>query len=76
MAATRGAYAGLMAILLLLLSACTSTQTKRSDNLKADAGIGAGKTVVILKADIELYELLASGVTEPARSGPKLQRHT
>ncbi len=52
-------------VLLLALAACTSTNNRRADNLKADAKIGAGKTVVILEADVELSELLAGGVEEP-----------
>ena len=51
--------------LLIALAACTSTNNRRADNLKADAKIGAGKTVVILEADVELSELLAGGVEEP-----------
>ena len=52
-------------VLLIALAACTSTNNRRADNLKADAKIGAGKTVVILEADVELSELLAGGVEEP-----------
>lgn len=52
-------------VLLFALAACTSTNNRRADNLKADAKIGAGKTVVILEADVELSELLAGGVEEP-----------
>jgi hypothetical protein len=59
------AKTSLLLVLLVAMSACTSTVHRRSDNMKADAKIGAGKTVVILKADIELYELLASGMMEP-----------
>jgi hypothetical protein len=51
--------------LLLVISACTSTNVRRADNLKADAKIGVGKSVVILEADVALSELLAGGVTEP-----------
>ncbi len=57
--------AGLALLVLLALSACTSTNNRRADNMKADAKIGAGKTVVILEADVELSELLAGGVEEP-----------
>jgi hypothetical protein len=46
------------------LSACTTTNTKRIDGMKADAKIGAGKSVVILEADVELSELTASGLEE------------
>ena len=52
-------------MLLLALAACTSTNNRRADNMKADAKIGVGKTVVILEADVELSELLAGGVEEP-----------
>ncbi len=52
-------------LLVLALTACTSTNHRRADNLQADAKIGAGKTVVILEADVELSELLAGGVEEP-----------
>lgn len=56
---------GTTLVVLLALAACTSTNNRRADNMKADAKIGAGKTVVILEADIELSELLAGGVEEP-----------
>ncbi len=49
----------------VMSTACTSTVSKRADGMKADARIGRGKTVVILKADIELFELQASGMAEP-----------
>jgi len=52
-------------ILALIAAGCTSTVSKRADNMQADAAIGRGKTVVILKADIELFELQASGMAEP-----------
>lgn len=51
--------------LALFAAGCTNTVSRRADNMKADAAIGRGKTVVILKADIELYELQASGMSEP-----------
>jgi hypothetical protein len=51
--------------LLLALGACTTTNNRRADNLKVDAKIGAGKTVVLLEADVALSELLAGGVAEP-----------
>ncbi len=51
--------------LLLTISACTTTNNRRADNLRADAKIGTGKTVVMLEADVELSELLAGGVEEP-----------
>jgi hypothetical protein len=51
--------------LLISISACTTTNNRRADNLKADAKIGVGKTVVMLEADVELSELLAGGVEEP-----------
>lgn len=60
-----GIRASAALILFLALSACTSTNNRRADNLKADAKIGAGKSVVILEADVELSELLAGGVEEP-----------
>ena len=56
---------GAAVLTLLALTACTSTNNRRADNLDADAKIGAGKTVVILEADVELSELLAGGVEEP-----------
>ena len=57
--------AALVSLLVLLLAACTTNHTRRADNLKADARIGAGKSLVILEADVELSELLAGGVEEP-----------
>ena len=57
--------AGTALVVLTALTACTSTNNRRADNMKADAKIGAGKTVVILEADVELSELLAGGVEEP-----------
>jgi hypothetical protein len=54
-----------LVVILLVLSACTSTNVRRADDLKADAKIGVGKSVVILEADVALSELLAGGVAEP-----------
>lgn len=55
----------LVSTLIVLLAACTTNHTRRADNLKANARIGAGKSLVILEADVELSELLAGGVEEP-----------
>lgn len=55
----------LISALVLLLAACTTNHTRRADNLQANARIGAGKSLVILEADVELSELLAGGVEEP-----------
>jgi hypothetical protein len=55
----------LLLFCLVMITACTSTNVRRADNLKADAKIGAGKSVVILDADVALSELLAGGVAEP-----------
>lgn len=63
--AKRFGRAALAILLVLLLVACTTNHTRRADNLKADARIGAGKSLVILEADVELSELLAGGVEEP-----------
>jgi hypothetical protein len=46
------------------LSACTSNSVRRVDGMGADAKVGAGKSVVVLDADVELSELLASGLLQ------------
>lgn len=55
----------LISSVVLMSAGCTSTISKRADGMQADARIGRGKTLVILKADIELFELQASGMAEP-----------
>jgi hypothetical protein len=60
----RGIRLIVLVAFIAALSACTTTNTKRIDGMKADAKIGAGKSVVILEADVELSELTASGLEE------------
>ena len=54
----------ILSLLFIVLAGCTTTQTKRAEGLAKDVHLGQGKSLVILEADIELSELLASGITE------------
>ena len=57
----------LLGCLVVLLSACTSTQVRTAK----DAGgqpIGVRGTVVLVEPDIELYEVLAGGAQEPRQA--------
>lgn len=63
-AALRGMRLLLCAALPLLLLACAQTRHHRGDGLGADARLGRGATVLLIEPDIELSELLASGVQE------------
>jgi hypothetical protein len=58
-------------LLLTLLCACTTTIDRRAGGLSADAKIGAGKSVVILDADVALSELLLGGLQEPREAWSK-----
>lgn len=52
-------------LMLLALSGCASTRTEHGAGLSGESRLAAGKHVLLVEPDIELYELLASGVTEP-----------
>ncbi len=47
------------------LLGCSATKHHRADGLAAASGLGRGATVLLVEPDIQLSELLASGVQEP-----------
>lgn len=49
----------------LLLGACAQTRHHRADGVVAQAALGRGSEVLIVEPDIELTELLTSGVQQP-----------
>ncbi len=49
----------------LLLAACAQTRHHRADGVAAQAALGRGAEVLIVEPDIELSELLGSGVQQP-----------
>ncbi len=49
----------------LLLAACAQTRHHRADGVAAEAALGRGAEVLIVESDIELSELLGSGVQQP-----------
>lgn len=49
----------------LLLAACAQTRHHRADGVTAQAALGRGADVLIVEPDIELSELLGSGVQQP-----------
>lgn len=51
--------------LVLWLAGCANTYVQRADGLRADAGLGAGKRVLVMELDVQLAELLASGLEQP-----------
>jgi len=63
-AATVVRLLGALALTAALLG-CSSTKHHRADGLAAATGLGRGATVLLVEPDIELGELLASGVQEP-----------
>ena len=65
LASRRRLQAAWLALLVVALAACTHTQSHRSAGIEAGAAIGRGASVVLIEPDIELSELLASGVMEP-----------
>jgi hypothetical protein len=50
---------------LLLVSACAQTRHHRADGVVEQAALGRGAEVLIVEPDIELTELLTSGVQQP-----------
>ncbi len=49
----------------LLLAACAQTRHHRADGVAPEAALGRGAEVLIVEPDIELTELLTSGVQQP-----------
>lgn len=58
----RRAALGLAALLLI---GCAQTRHHRADGVAAQAALGAGTRVLLVEPDIELSELLGSGVQQP-----------
>lgn len=58
---------GLLLVVLgaLLLSACAQTRHHRADGVVERAALGRGAEVLVVEPDIELTELLTSGVQQP-----------
>jgi hypothetical protein len=54
-----------LALAALLLAACAQTRHHRADGVAAQAALGRGAEVLIVEPDIELTELLTSGVQQP-----------
>jgi hypothetical protein len=54
----------LAAVMAVTLAACTTTQSQRAETAKPQS-IGAGAKVLVIKPDVELSMLLASGIQEP-----------
>lgn len=51
-------------LLICVLSACAQTQHVRPANVRADAALGRGADILIVEPDVEISELLASGLQE------------
>jgi len=49
----------------MLLTACAQTRHHRADGVSEQAALGRGTEVLIVEPDIELTELLTSGVQQP-----------
>lgn len=47
------------------LGGCANTTTRRADGLSATSQLGANKRILLMPFDIELSELMATGLTEP-----------
>lgn len=54
-----------MVLAALLLNACAQTSHHRADGVAEQAALGRGAQVLIVEPDIELTELLTSGVQQP-----------
>lgn len=55
----------LCSLALLLLTACAQTKHHRADGIAEQAALGRGAAVLMVEPDIELTELLGSGVQQP-----------
>lgn len=55
----------LACIAALLLAACAQTRHHRADGVTEQAALGQGARVLLVEPDIELSELLGSGVQQP-----------
>jgi hypothetical protein len=53
------------ALLVLLLAGCASTTPRLVEGVKADSRLGEGRRILLMPLDVELAELLASGLAEP-----------
>lgn len=51
--------------LLIMLAACAQTRHHRADGIEEQASLGRGTEVLVVEPDIELTELLGSGVQQP-----------
>lgn len=54
-----------LALLVVLLAACASTSPRLVEGVKADSRLGEGRRILVMPLDVELAELLASGLAEP-----------
>ncbi len=61
----RPGHACLWLVCLLWLGACAQTRHHRADSVSEQAALGRGAEVLIVEPDIELSELLGSGVQQP-----------
>ena len=51
-------------LLVALLAACAQTRHVRPANVRADAALGRGAEILVVEPDVEISELLASGLQE------------
>ncbi len=61
----RPALTWTLLLLTMLLSACAQTRHHRADGVLEQAALGRGSTVLIVEPDIELTELVGSGMQQP-----------
>lgn len=55
----------LLVILACLLSACTSTQVRHAEGIVAKSAVAKGKRLLLMPPEVEITEMLASGIQEP-----------
>ncbi|GMU42263.1 MAG: hypothetical protein DYH17_09690 [Xanthomonadales bacterium PRO6] len=60
-----GVHRALLILGALLLAACAQTRHHRADGVVEQAALGRGANVLLVEPDIELTELLGSGVQQP-----------
>lgn len=55
-------------LLVLLLGGCASTTPRHAEGIKPDSRLGEGRRILLMPLDVELAELLASGLAEPRQA--------
>ncbi|MCU0753564.1 MAG: hypothetical protein MUE46_00365 [Xanthomonadales bacterium] len=52
----------------LLLGGCASTTPRHAEGIQSDSRLGEGRRILLMPLDVELAELLASGLAEPRQA--------